>query len=444
MATPLTILERKRDGAELTPTDIDTVIAAFMSGEMADYQMSALLMAIVWRGMSMAETVALTRALLASGRTVDLSAIARPCVDKHSTGGVGDKTTLVAGPLAASFGLVVPKLAGRGLGHTGGTLDKLESIPGFRTGLSPAEFVEIAGRVGVAVSAATDDLAPADRRLYALRDVTGTVGSMPLIVASIMSKKLAVGARAVVLDVKAGDGAFFATVADAQAFALAAVAVGAEFGRRVRAVITGMEQPLGYAIGNALEVREAAATLRGNGPADLVEVSCALVAQMLEAAGMAGAGDGDLVERSRAQLASGAAWPVFERWIRAQGGDPDATEGPGGMADATRVVPVTATAGGYVRRVGALALGRLAMALGAGRQRKEDAIDPAAGIVLHAKVGGRVEAGTPLATLHTNLDGDAAGWIDDVRRAVALTPERVARASTVLDVVGGGTQSGMR
>lgn len=409
MATPLQLLERKRDGAELSATEIEALITAYLDGSMPDYQMAAFLMAVVWRGMSLAETVALTAAMVASGATVDLSAIDRPCVDKHSTGGVGDKTTLVVAPLAASFGLALPKLSGRGLGHTGGTLDKLESIPGFRTDLSVEEMISMAARTGIAVTGATVDLVPADRRLYALRDVTGTVSSLPLIVASILSKKLAVGTRAIVLDVKAGEGAFFATLPEARGFADSAVAVGREFGRPVRVVITSMAEPLGLAIGNALEVREAAATLRGEGPEDLVEVCVAVAAELLVAAGVAERDEA--AQRCRQRLTSGGAWPVFEDWITAQGGDVAAISRPEGLPVASRQLAVRARRTGTVTAVHALPLGRLAMELGAGRQRKQDEVDPAAGIVLAVRRGARVREGDLLATLHTNRRSGDEGWL---------------------------------
>jgi len=428
----LDIIERKRDGYELSRDEIGFLIAGYVSGDVADYQMSAFAMAVCWRGMSDAETAALTRAMIASGQTVTLEGITRPTVDKHSTGGVGDKTTLVVAPLVASLGAAVPKLSGRGLGHTGGTLDKLESIPGFRIDLSESELVAITNAVGMAVSGPTADVVPADRRMYALRDATATVPSLPLIVSSIMSKKLAVETQALVLDVKVGEGAFFGDVRAARAFAEAAIRLGADFGRRVRCVLTAMDRPLGFAVGNSLEVAEAIATVRGDGPHDFVEVCVTIAAHMLEASGVI-PDEREARALVTEQLRSGAALTTMRGWIKAQGGDADVVDT--GFPAATRQIAVTAEKDGRVERVRALAVGRLAMQLGAGRERKEDAIDHAAGLVLAARVGDEVRRGDTLATLHTNRDGDDAVWVTALRDAVPLTAAAVEVASPILDLI---------
>ncbi|HYX86314.1 MAG TPA: thymidine phosphorylase [Gaiellales bacterium] len=382
------LIARKRDGGELGADEIEAVI----SPDVPDYQLAAFLMAVVLRGMSERETADLLRAMVDSGTRLDLSAVGRPVADKHSTGGVGDKTTLVVAPLAAACGVPVAKLSGRGLGHTGGTLDKLESIPGLRVDLSPAELVAQVRDVGVAVAGQTADLVPADRRMYHLRDVTATVHSIPLIATSIMSKKVAAGASRLVLDVKVGDGAFMPDVESARSLAEAMRGLGAASGLPTTCMLTGMDEPLGRAVGNALEVAEAEAALRGEGPADLVEL-CLAAADLMT--GMPGA-----AERA---LASGEAHAAFRQWIEAQGGDPDAP-----LPRAPVVEDVPAPRAGWVTRCGALAVGEAAHRLGAGRTRKEDAVDHAVGIVVHAKAGDRVEAWAPLATVHARGRFDAA------------------------------------
>ncbi len=428
------IIERKRNGEELTTAEIDFLIEGYVADAIPDYQMSAWCMAVVWRGMTTTETEALTRAMIASGDTVRLDGIGRPTVDKHSTGGVGDKTTLVVAPLAASMGVAVPKLSGRGLGHTGGTLDKLESIPGLRIDLSLEELVRVCRDTGMAVAGPTADVVPADKRMYALRDASGTVRSLPLIVSSIMSKKLAVETEAIVLDVKVGEGAFFTTLDAAREFARAAIALGHGFGRRVRCVLTAMDRPLGRAVGNLLEVDEAIATLRGEGPADFVEVCIEVAAQMV----LAAAPESDPVtvrRRVTEQLRDGAAFTVFDHWVATQGGDLEAVI-TGRVPHAGRIIPVTATAGGNVARVHALAIGQLAMMLGAGRATKDDVIDHAAGIVFDVSVGDHVEPGQTIANLHTNKADDATAWTEVLRGAVELTDAPVVVGSPVIDVIG--------
>ena len=412
------------------------MVQGYVAGDVTDYQMSAMLMAVCCRGMTAAETEALTRSMIASGETVTLGNLHRPTVDKHSTGGVGDKTTLVVAPLAAACGAAVPKLSGRGLGNTGGTLDKLESIPGFRVDLALPELVEIAARAGVAVAAPTGDIVPADRRMYALRDATGTVESLPLIASSIMSKKLAVGTDAIVLDVKVGEGGFFPDVERGRAFATTAIALGAGFGRRVRCLITAMERPLGRAVGNALEVREAMATLRGEGPADFTELCSTVAGEMVLACGLANdAGSArDLV---RQRLQGGDARRVFEEWISAQGGELATFER---LPEAARQIEVTAAAAGHVSAVHAREIGHLAMLLGAGRERKEDGIDHAAGIVLEAGIGDAVTPGAVLATLHTNRPGDSSGWELMARSAFEVSEHAVARPPVIIDLVEEATQ----
>src|SRR5690349_7388473 len=361
-----------------------------ISADTPDYQLAAFLMAVVLRGMTARETADLMAAMVASGERLDMSPVGRPVADKHSTGGVGDKTTLVVAPLVAACGVPVAKLSGRGLGHTGGTLDKLESIAGFRVDLEPESLVEQVREVGIAVAGQTADLVPADRRMYALRDVTATVPSIPLIATSIMSKKVAAGAARLVLDVKVGEGAFMPDLTAARELAEAMRRLGELAGLPTTCMLTGMEEPLGCAVGNALEVEEAVRTLAGDGPPDLTEL-CLVAAGLMT-------GDRGAAERA---LASGAALEAFRRWVAAQGGDPDAE-----LPRAPVVVDVPAPRSGVVRRCHALGIGLAAMRLGAGRARKEDAVDHAVGVVVRAKAGDRVEAGRPLATLHARTAPD--------------------------------------
>ncbi|WP_433870077.1 thymidine phosphorylase [Saccharopolyspora sp. CA-218241] len=384
------VIRAKRDGQRLTDDQIDWVIDAYTRGEVAEEQMAALAMAVLLRGMSGQETARWTAAMVASGEVLDLSGVRRPTVDKHSTGGVGDKITLPLTPLVAACGAAVPQLSGRGLGHTGGTLDKLESIPGWRAELSVPEIRARLDDVGAVVCAATAGLAPADRKLYALRDVTGTVESVPLIAASIMSKKLAEGVRSLVLDVKCGSGAFMKDLGSARELAIALVGIGTANGLRTSALITGMSTPLGRAVGNALEVAESVEVLRGGGPPDVAELVVALAREMLAHAGLSEVDPAEV-------LADGRAHETWCRMIAAQGGDPDAP-----LPTARHVEHVTAAESGVLARLDAMAVGLAAWRLGAGRARKEDRVDHAAGIVSLVEPGGRVEAGQPLLELHTD------------------------------------------
>ncbi len=400
------IIRKKRDGERLSPEEISWFIDRYVAGEVADYQAAAWLMAAYLRGLDAGETLALTEALARSGEQVDLSGIRGVKVDKHSTGGVGDKTTLVLAPLLAAAGAKVAKMSGRGLGHTGGTIDKLEAIPGFRTALEREEFVAQVNRTGVAVAAQTEKIVPADRKLYALRDVTATVDSIPLIAASVMAKKLACGADVIVLDVKTGSGAFMQDAAAAHELARLMVAIGKRAGRRVVALVTDMDQPLGYAVGNAVEVTEAIVTLKGRGPLDLTELCLELGSRALCLGGLAAN-----LKTARARLEelllSGQALRKFREWVAAQGGDPRVVDEPELLPQAPQKIPVLSPRAGYVVQINALAVGEAARALGAGRRRKEEGIDPAVGVLLMAKTGSRVEAGEPLAYILAREKGVA-------------------------------------
>jgi thymidine phosphorylase len=384
------VIRVKRDGGVLSDAQIDWVIDAYTRGVVADEQMSALAMAILLRGMTPAEIARWTAAMIASGERLDLSAVDRPTVDKHSTGGVGDKITLPLAPLVAACGAAVPQLSGRGLGHTGGTLDKLESIPGWRANLSNAEFLDQLSSVGAVVCAAGDELAPADRKLYALRDVTGTVEAIPLIASSIMSKKIAEGSSVLVLDVKVGTGAFMKSREQAAELGRTMVELGTAHGVRTVALLTDMSTPLGRTAGNALEVREALEVLAGGGPSDVVELTLALAREMLAGAGLT---DVDPAE----VLRDGRAMDVWRARIAAQGGEPDAP-----LPEAREKYVVTAPASGVLTRLDALAVGVAAWRLGAGRARKEDPVSAGAGVLMHAKPGDSVTAGQPLLELHTD------------------------------------------
>jgi pyrimidine-nucleoside phosphorylase len=400
------VIRRKRDGMELSRAEIEGLVSAYTKGEIADYQVSAWLMAVVLRGMTRAETAALTDAMLRSGEVLDLSSLAAKKVDKHSTGGVGDKTSLVLAPLAAAAGVVVPMISGRGLGHTGGTLDKLEAIPGFNVNLSVAEFRRVLATCGCAMIGQTAEIAPADRRLYALRDVTGTVESPYLICASIMSKKLAEGLDALVLDVKTGSGAFMKSEKDAAFLAELMVETGERMGKRVVALITDMDQPLGNAIGNALEVTEAMEILRGRGPDDLRELCLELAGWMLHLGGAS-----KTVEEGKRQsarlIASGEALGKFRRMIELQGGDARVIDDAKRLPQARHSMQVASGQTGYVASMQCEQIGTACVILGGGRERKEDSVDPAVGIVLHKKVGDRVAAGEPLATIYCNAEAQA-------------------------------------
>ncbi|MFF0331443.1 thymidine phosphorylase [Streptomyces fimicarius] len=386
----ISVIRTKRDRGELTPEQIDWVIDAYTRGEVADEQMSALAMAILLNGMNRTEIARWTAAMIASGERMNFDALSRPTTDKHSTGGVGDKITLPLAPLVAACGAAVPQLSGRGLGHTGGTLDKLESIPGWRAHLSNAEMLNVLDTTGAVICAAGDGLAPADKKLYALRDVTGTVEAIPLIASSIMSKKIAEGTGALVLDVKVGSGAFMKTIEDARDLASTMVALGTDSGVRTVALLTDMSTPLGLTAGNALEVRESVEVLAGGGPQDVIDLTLALAREMLDAAGLK---DAD----PEKALADGSAMDVWRRMISAQGGDPDAT-----LPTAREQHVVTARTSGVLTRLDAYDVGVAAWRLGAGRARKEDPVQAGAGVELHAKPGDTVTEGQPLMTLHTD------------------------------------------
>lgn len=427
MKSLVELIEWKRDGNRHTEEEIERIVHAFTHGEMPDYQMSAWLMAAFLRGLDADETVWLTRAMRDSGAVVDLSGVGMPVADKHSTGGVGDKTTLVLAPLVASCGVAVAKMSGRGLGHTGGTLDKLESIPGFRVEMSVETFVEQVKRVGIAVIAQSPDICPADKKMYALRDVTGTVPSIPLIVGSIISKKAAGGASAIVLDVKTGSGAFMKSEDEARALARELQRVGHALGLKIQCVVSDMDQPLGRTVGNALEVCEAVRTLKGEGPEDLQELCLELGARMLRLAG-AVASDAEGRETLARALHEGRALETFARWVEAQGGDPRIVEDPSLLPAAEFSTVLTADRDGFVGGFDAEGVGRAALALGAGRHRKEDAIDPGAGIVLAVKRGDRVVRGDVLATAYAStLDRLEAG-VERLRASISVTDEPPAPA----------------
>jgi thymidine phosphorylase len=418
------VIRTKRDGGVLTGEQIDWVVDAYTRGVVAEEQMAALAMAILLRGMGAAEIVRWTRAMVDSGQRLDLSGVGRPTVDKHSTGGVGDKITLPLAPLVAACGAAVPQLSGRGLGHTGGTLDKLEAIPGFRVELSSDEFLRQLREVGAVVCAPGESLAPADRKLYALRDVTATVESVPLIASSIMSKKIAEGTGALVLDVKVGSGAFMKTVAPARELATTMVELGAAHGVRTVALLTDMSTPLGRAVGNAVEVAESVEVLAGGGPSDVVELTLRLATEMLAAAGVTGADPA-------AVLAGGRAMDTWRAMVRAQGGDPDA---PLPVAPETEVF--RATRDGVVTAVDALAIGVAAWRLGAGRARKEDPVSAGAGVLLHRRPGERVRAGEPVCELRADDAGRIPAALAAVRDAVTIEQLTRPAPALVIDRIG--------
>lgn len=424
------IIKKKRDGAALTKEEIDFFVSGYTTGAVPDYQMAALLMAVYYRGMTAEETAALTFAIRDSGDVVDLSDIEGPVVDKHSSGGVGDKTTLVVAPIVAACGVKVAKMSGRGLGHTGGTIDKLESIAGFRTTIDRRRFAAIVNDVGLAVIGQSGNLAPADKKIYALRDVTATVDSLPLIVSSIMGKKLASGASAIVLDVKAGSGAFMKTTDDATALARQMVTVGKMAGKKVVALITDMDKPLGRAIGNSLEVEEAVRTLDGDGPRDLIELCLSLAANMLY---LAGKGDLSQCHALAAEaLSSGAAKDKFVAMVAAQGGDVGYLDGTKPFPEAAYNTVVTAPHSGYIARVDAEAYGLAAKVLGAGRSVKDEPIDLAAGILLDAKTGDYVSAGAPIAHLYTDKPSSLAEAAAIIQAATVIAPDAPTSTSVVL------------
>ncbi len=428
------IIAEKRDRQELTSEELKFFVDGYTRGDIPDYQASAWCMAVLLNGMTEAEATALTLHMAHSGDTLDLHQIAPFVVDKHSTGGVGDKTTLVVAPLVACHGLPVGKMSGRGLGFSGGTIDKLESIRGFNVSLTTEQFMDMLAKHSIVVSGQSADLAPADGKFYALRDVTATVESLPLIAASVMSKKIAAGADAIVLDVKVGQGAFMKTVEEAEALAQLMVKIGQGVGRKVAAVLTDMNQPLGAAVGNALEVRETIETLRGGGPADFRAHCLTIGGKMIELAGKAGS----LAEAERMlaeSLDNGRAWAKFVEWITAQGGDPSQLENPDTLPTASLIKTVKAPRGGYIAAVDAAEVGKTGVELGGGRQKKGDPIDYAVGIMCHAKVGMRLAAGDPLFTIHANAQDKLESTRQRLLAAVTWSEMPVAAPPHTLKII---------
>ena len=430
MIRPARLIHRKRDGEELSGEELTELVLGYARGEIPDYQLAAFCMAVYFRGLSAQETYALTDAMVRSGETIDFQAeIGRPVADKHSTGGVGDKASLVVGPLVAACGIPFGKMSGRGLGHTGGTLDKLESIPGFRVELSREEFVRQVRDTGIAVIGQTAELVPADKQLYALRDVTATIENVSLIAASIMSKKIAAGANAIVLDVKVGDGAFMKSIDEARTLAGAMLELGRLADRMVVCELTDMDQPLGHAVGNALEIREGIETLRGAGPTDLTELAVASAAHLVALCD--GVGRREARSRVETALRDGSGLAAYERWVRAQGGDPREDALP----RAPVVQPVLAARDGYVGRLGALAVGLAAMHLGAGRTVKDDVIDYAVGVLCLRKRGDHVSAGDKLAEIHARDAHGAQAAAAEVEAAYELTDEEPRTTGVVLETL---------
>ncbi|HKY23751.1 MAG TPA: thymidine phosphorylase [Gaiella sp.] len=431
MIRPAELIEEKRNGGEHDPAELAELVLAYARDDVPDYQMAAWCMAVYFKGLSGAETHALTDAMIRSGETLDLgSALGRKVVDKHSTGGVGDKTSIAVAPIVAACGVPIGKMSGRGLGHTGGTLDKLESIPGFRVELTTDEMLAQVRDVGMAIVGQTANLVPADKKLYALRDVTATIDIVPLIASSIMSKKLAAGAEAIVLDVKVGDGAFMKTLDEARALALVMIELGARAGREVTCLLTDMDQPLGRAVGNALEIHEARETVRGDGPGDFSELVLDACARLLAYSDL-GIDVGEGRRLAEAAVANGSALDVYERWIRAQGGDPD----PDALERAPVRRVVAAPHDGVVTRLGALDVGIAALELGAGRRAKDDPVDHAVGVLCFAKRGDQVLAGDDLAEVHARDDASAERAAEAVLAAYELGSEAPPERGIVLDVM---------
>jgi len=428
------IILKKRNGGELTKEEIEFVVNGYTKGEIPDYQVSALLMAIYFQKMNKRETADLTMAMVNSGEVVDLSAIEGIKVDKHSTGGVGDTTTLVLGPMVAAAGAPVAKMSGRGLGHTGGTLDKLESIKGLSIEMPKEKFIENVNKVKLAVAGQTANLAPADKKLYALRDVTATVDNISLIASSIMSKKIAAGADAIVLDVKTGAGAFMKTLDDSFALAQEMVDIGTNVGRNTIAIVSDMDEPLGFAVGNALEVKEAIDTLKGKGPKDLYELCMTLGSYMLILAKKA-----DNVETARRILEdtirTGAALNKFKEFVAAQGGDPEVIDNPELLPKAEHIIEFRAEESGYVNKIVAIEVGLAALVLGAGRETKESQIDLAVGVVLNKKVGDYVEKGEPLAYIHVNDMSKLKDCEERLKKAFKITKEKPEHRPLIFGVV---------
>lgn len=423
------MIEKKRNGLYLTPEEIRFVIDGYIMDEIPDYQMSAFLMAVYFQGMTAEETAELTMAMAESGDQIDLSKIHGVKVDKHSTGGVGDTTTLILAPLVAAAGVPVAKMSGRGLGHTGGTIDKLEAVPGFHVEVSEEQFIGLVNKNKLAVVGQSGNLAPADKKIYSLRDVTATVNSIPLIASSIMSKKIAAGADAIVLDVKVGSGAFMKEMKDARALASTMVEIGEQVGRKTAAVISDMNQPLGYAVGNALEVKEAIDTLKGNGPADLYELCLVLGSKMVVLAGKA-----QTEAEARAMLEeaieNGKALEVFKTFLSAQGGDASVVDHPEKLPDAKYKIPVLSGAAGFVEGIAADEIGTAAMLLGAGRAAKDSVIDLSVGIVLRKKIGDEVKKDEPIAIIHSNIE-DVAVSARKVLKAYKISSRRPPAAPLI-------------
>lgn len=433
------IILKKRQGKELTEQEIDFLVQGFTKGDVPDYQMSAFAMAVFFKGMTSQETAFLTNSIINSGETIDLSAIDGIKVDKHSTGGVGDTTTLLLGPLVAAAGAPVAKMSGRGLGHTGGTLDKLESIPGFNINLTKEQFVETVNNIKVAVMGQTAKLAPADGKLYSLRDVTATVDSIPLIASSIMSKKLAAGADGIVLDVKTGDGAFMKTLDDSFALAEEMVKIGTHLGKETVAFITDMDQPLGNAIGNSLEIIEALESLKGRGPRDLMDLTLDLAAQMLLISKVC-SNELQAKEVLQRVIEDGSALKSFRDFVEAQGGNPAVVDDYSLLPMAKEKINVTSPTNGYITKIEAEGLGKFAMVLGAGRARKEDPIDHGVGILLHKKIGDRVSEGDVLATLYVN-HGDETSLVEEFLSKISIEGQRPSNPKLVYGIV---TKDGIR
>ncbi len=429
------IIYKKREGGELSKEEIEYFIGGYVAGDIPDYQASALLMAIFFRGLGRTETFQLTNAMRYSGDTIDLSPIKGIKVDKHSTGGVGDKTTLIVAPLASAWGVPIAKMSGRGLGFTGGTVDKMESIPGFRTSLEPEKFLAQVNEIGMAVIGQTAHITPADKKLYALRDVTATVDNFGLIASSIMSKKLAAGSDAIVLDVKVGDGAFMENINDARTLADLMVDIGEQAGRRTVAAITEMGQPLGCAVGNALEVIEAIETLKGKGPDDITELAEKLAGIMIYLGGKAESPEQgyDMAEEA---LRSGKGLGQFRRFVAAQGGNPAVVEDYSLFPQAAHRLELKAEAGGYVSKIGARSVGLASQHTGAGRATKEDKIDLSAGIYLHKKVGDPVNKGDILATFYGNDPAKLKDGMEEARKAFEISRERVEKPKLIKEIIG--------
>ena len=431
---PQWIIEKKRDGCELTADEIRGFVDAYSAGDLPDYQMSAFAMAVLFRGMTFAEVTEMTDAMMRSGDVLDFSGLARPSVDKHSTGGIGDKISIPLAPVVAAAGAAVPMISGRGLGITGGTLDKLESIPGYNTQLSTERFRKILETVGCSIIGQTSRLAPADKKLYALRDVTGTVPSIPLISSSIMSKKLAEGASGLVLDVKCGSGAFMKTVDEARELAETMLAIGRNTGRGMAAVITDMNQPLGRAVGNALEIRESIDILAGRGPADTSELTVLLASEMLVLAGISP--DVSAARKAAEEmLESGRAMETFAKMVEAHGGDPHIIDNPGIMGVAPVIVDVPSPADGYVRNVDAEKTGNAVLLLGGGRKKVSDAIDHAVGIDRLVASGERVSAGDPLMRIHAGTKESADSVMKMLSEAVAFSESPLKKTGLLIETV---------